>query len=317
MATPTQTTNADVIYINALKEVLEKGEITDTRNSRTTRYFGIRMEFDVSTYFPLLTTKKMYWKGIAQELLWFIRGSTNSKELEKVGVSIWKGNSSRAFLDARGLTYEEGECGPIYGFQWRHWGGAYKKRNRKLIVGGDEEDGEGDNGENNAGGGAGTIGGIDQLAEIIHLIKTDPFSRRIFMSAWAPHDMDKMCLPPCHISYQFFVDNEGGLSCQMYQRSGDMFLGIPFNIASGSLLLYMIAHITGLRPKRFLLCVGDAHIYENHIEQVREQIQRPVIHTLPTINIARTITSIDDFVYEDIELVNYTSYGKLDAKMVA
>jgi dihydrofolate reductase/thymidylate synthase len=236
--------NNEIIYLNALKDILENGNYRKTRNSETYSKFSIKLDFDIRTNFPLLTTKKIYWNGVLEELLWFIKGDTNSKNLEKKKVNIWNNNTSRTYLDSIGLdNYEEGECGPIYGFQWRHFGAEYKGCNSNY------------NGL-----------GIDQLQNCIDLIKNDPTSRRIFMSAWNPSQLDQMCLPPCHVSYQFYVSDDNLLSCILYQRSGDMFLGVPFNIASVSLLVYMIASLTKKKPGYISLVIGDAHIYKNHNE---------------------------------------------------
>jgi len=275
---------ADQVYFDAINKILTHGELRETRNSQTISKFGLNMEFDISNSFPLLTTKKMYWKGIVHELLWFIRGSTNSKELEALGVNIWKGNSSREYLDSIGLTeYSEGECGPIYGHQWRNFNSQ----------------------------------GFDQLGDVIQQIKTDPTSRRIFMSGWNPVQIKLMCLPPCHVSYQFYVDSHGGLSCQMYQRSADMFLGIPFNIASSALLTYMIATVTGTKPSRLMICIGDAHIYTSHIDQIKLQMQREPFPS-PKIIIKADPTNIIDYIkYEDIELIEYQSHEKLSSPMIA
>ena len=250
-----------------------------TRNSYTLSKFSIKLDFDISKDFPLLTTKKMYWKGIVHELLWFIKGDTDSKNLERVGVNIWTDNSSREYLDGCKLyNYEEGDCGPIYGFQWRHFGTIYK------------------------GCAYNYMGlGIDQLKNCINLIKTNPTSRRIFMSAWNPVQLNDMCLPPCHVSYQFYVSNNNELSCTLYQRSGDMFLGIPFNIASVSLLVYIIAHITDKTPGKVSIVIGDAHIYNDHIEQVKTQLQRNILKA-PKLMINKKYSNIDDYKYEHFEL---------------
>lgn len=280
-------------YLNALKNILENGNYRKTRNSTTISTFGVKLDFDIKNSFPLLTTKKVYWKGIVEELLWFIKGDTNSKHLEEKGVNIWKGNSTREFLDKSNLTeYEEGDCGPIYGFQWRYFNAPYKgcNINYKGL-------------------------GIDQLQSCIDLIKNDPSSRRIFMSAWNPNQMDEMCLPPCHVSYQFYVSHDGGLSCILYQRSGDMFLGVPFNIASVSLLVYLIANITGTYPDKISLVIGDAHIYEDHIEQVKLQLEREP-YNFPELTINKK-DNINDFTYDDIKLNNYTCHPLIKAPMIA
>jgi len=279
-------------YLDALRDVLENGELRKTRNSETLSLFSIKMDFDISEYFPLLTTKKMYWKGIVEELMWFIKGNTNSKDLEMKGVNIWRDNSSREFLDkSRLYNYEEGDCGPIYGFQWRHFGTPYKGYDYNY------------NGL-----------GVDQLENCIQLLKKDPMSRRIFMSAWNPVQLNDMCLPPCHISYQFYVSN-GKLSCMLYQRSGDMFLGIPFNIASVSLLVYIMGHITGLKPGKVHLVIGDAHIYKDHIEQVRTQLERE-IKSGPKLQINRKYSNINDYKFEHFDVIDYEHHPTIKAKMV-
>jgi dihydrofolate reductase/thymidylate synthase len=235
----------------------------------------------------------MFWKGIYEELLWFIKGDTNSKNLENKGVNIWAGNSSRDYLDSIGLkNYETGDCGPIYGFQWRHYNADYE---------GFDKDYSGK--------------GIDQLQNCIDLIKNDPTSRRIYMTAWNPIRLDEMCLPPCHVSYQFYVENNT-LSCMMYQRSGDMFLGVPFNIASTALLTYMISHICQLTPGSITLVIGDAHIYESHIDAVKEQLTRTPL-PFSTLSFKKNHTNINDILSEDIELNNYVSLKAISAKMVA
>lgn len=285
-------------YLFGLKEVLEKGELRKTRNSNTISLFGLKLDFDISESFPLLTTKKVYWKGVVEELLWFLKGDTNSKHLEEKNINIWKGNSSREFLDSVSLNdYEEGECGPIYGFQWRHFNAEYKGSNINY---------EGK--------------GVDQLQNCIDLINNDPKSRRIFMSAWNPEQLDQMCLPPCHVSYQFYVSEKDELSCILYQRSGDMFLGVPFNIASVSLLVYIIAFITNKKPKKVTLMIGDAHIYEDHIEQVKIQLNRKP-YKLPKLNIKdkheNNRKNINEYTYDDFEIIDYQFHPTIPAKMIA
>jgi len=281
-------------YLTQLQYVLDHGEIRQTRNAETLSCFGIRMEFDLTLGFPLLTTKKMFWKGIKEELMWFLKANTNSKDLSDKGVHIWDGNSNREFLDSIGLeTYKEWDCGPIYGFQWRHFNAKYKG----CLVNYKHQ-------------------GVDQLLQVIHLLKTDPTSRRIFMSAWNPEQMKQMALPPCHISYQFYVSEGNKLQCQMYQRSGDMFLGIPFNIASTALLVHILAKMTDLQPGKVILVVGDAHIYKNHVEQVKLQLQRTPY--IPCNLIVKTKkNTIEEYVANDFVLQNYHSYPSIKADMVA
>jgi thymidylate synthase len=288
----------DEEYLSALQHVLETGEERCTRNSDTISSFGVTMKFDIRHEFPLITTKRMYWKGILGELLWFIKGDTNAHRLSNNGIRIWNSNSSREFLDTVGLyNNPEGDCGPIYGFQWRRFNAKYNGCDATYS-----------NSE-----------GVDQLGMCIDLIKNNPTSRRIFMSAWNPLQLSEMCLPPCHISYQFYVNNSNEISCSMYQRSGDMFLGIPFNIASTACLVYMMAHLTNKRPGKIIINIGDAHIYKEHIPAVLTQLSRKeVLFPSPTLQIVnRGQLNIDDYVMEDFILKNYISHDKIDCKMVA
>ena len=241
--------------------------------------------------FPLLTTKKVFYRGIAEELFWFIRGSTNAKELQEKNVRIWDGNSSREFLDSLGFTSrEEGDLGPVYGFQWRHFGAEYVDMHADY---------EGK--------------GVDQLAEVINRIKTKPSDRRIIMCAWNPADLDKMALPPCHCLVQFYVAN-GELSCQLYQRSADMGLGVPFNIASYSLLTAMIAHVCDLVPGDFVHTLGDAHVYLNHVEPLKTQLEREP-KQFPKLVIKRKVEKLEDFCIDDFEIKNYESHPKIVMEM--
>lgn len=296
-------------YLNALRQIMEKGERRQTRNAVTRSVFGMRMEFPLyriengieTSQIPLMTTKKVFWKGVMHELLWFIRGDTNAKHLDKMGVKIWNENSSRATLDALGLSnYEEGDCGPVYGFQWRHFGAPYGGVDVGVDVGGNI--------------------GIDQLENCIQQLRNDPFSRRIFMSAWNPMDLEAMCLPPCHVSYQFYVSSsEKRLYCQLYQRSADMFLGVPFNIASVSLLTHLLAHLVGLKPGGVILVLGDAHIYEDHMDVVSQQLERVPVAPFPSIRIGGDCCigyeKIEQYRFEDIILENYICEGALKANM--
>ena len=286
-------------YLNALKNILHDGELRKTRNAETLSRFGEVLEFDLKEGFPLLTSKKMYWRGIVEELLWFLKSDTDAKRLAEKRVRIWDGNSTRDYLDSRGLTeYKEGWCGPIYGYQWRHFNAEYK---------GPDHDYSGE--------------GVDQLKICIDLIKNNPTSRRIYMSAWNPCQLDEMCLPPCHISYQFYVENATGelkdrkLSCQMYQRSGDMFLGVPFNIASTALLTSMIAHHCGISLGKIRLIIGEAHIYKSHIDQVNIQLSR-IPTQLPKVHILRQVDDLGELTSGDIQLVDYKSAPGIKADMV-
>lgn len=252
-------------YINLLNRVLSEGTLREDRTGTGTfGVFGHQMRFDLSEGFPLLTTKKLHLKSIIHELLWFIKGSTNVKYLQDNGVRIWNE-----------WAREDGELGPIYGYQWRSW-------------------------PDNKGG------HIDQLAQVINDIKNNPNSRRHIVSAWNVGCIDEMQLPPCHILFQFYVA-DGRLSCMLYQRSADIFLGVPFNIASYALLTMMVAQVTGLKPGEFVHTLGDTHIYTNHLEQVKEQITRKPF-PLPQMKINPEVTSIDDFKYEDFELVGYEAH---------
>lgn len=240
---------------------------------------------------PLFTTKRVFWRGIAEELLWFIRGSTDAKDLADKNIHIWDANGSRDFLDKQGLYHrEEGDLGPVYGFQWRHFGAEYKDCHTDY-----------------------TGQGVDQLAGVINKIKTDPNDRRIIMSAWNPPDIPKMALPPCHAFVQFYVAN-GKLSCLLYQRAADMGLGVPFNVASYSLLTHLIARVTGLEPEHFVHSTGDTHVYLNHIEPLQEQLKREP-REFPKLVIKRQVENIEDFKYEDFELVGYKPHPKIDLKM--
>ena len=240
-------------YLDLVEDIILTGKKkSDRTGTGTISKFGAQMRFSLRDgVFPLLTTKRVFWKGVAEELFWFIKGETNGKTLKEKGVGIWDDNGTRAFLDSRGLTERaEGDLGPIYGFQWRHFGAEYGTCH-------DDYTGK----------------GKDQLAEVIDKIKNNPDDRRIIMSAWNPMALGDMALPPCHVMCQFYVA-DGELSCQMYQRSCDMGLGIPFNIASYSLLTVMLANICGLKPGDFIHSMGDTHVYSNHVEPLQEQLKR-------------------------------------------
>lgn len=234
---------------------------SDRTGTGTRSVFGHQMRFDLSKGFPMLTTKKLHFKSIVHELLWFIKGQTNVKYLQDNGVRIWNEWAS-----------PEGELGPIYGYQWRSWPDY--------------------NGSH-----------IDQLSEVIQQIRTNPDSRRLIVSAWNVASIPDMALPPCHILFQFYVA-DGRLSLQLYQRSADCFLGVPFNIASYALLLHMVAQVTGLRPGEFIHTLGDTHIYHNHFTQVQTQLERTP-GPLPTLTLNPEIKEITDFTFEDITLSDY------------
>ena len=283
----------ELSYLNLLSRVLREGDRRETRSGVTYSIFGSRLSFSLEdNTIPLLTTKRVFFRGIAEELLWFLRGSTDAKELDAKRVKIWNGNTSREFLDSLGLDYPEGTCGPVYGFQWRHFNAPYRGAHADY-----------------------TGKGVDQLGECIRLIRENPTSRRIFMSAWNPSQLPEMCLPCCHVSYQWYVDPlKKTLSCQMYQRSGDLFLGIPFNIASTSLLTHMIAKMTGLKAHKVHICIGDAHIYEDHLDAVQTQLQRKPTK-FPKLYIQKKVDHIEQYVYSDLKLVDYNHQGGIKATM--
>lgn len=272
-------------YLDLCQEVIKNGvKRMDRTGVGTLSTFGVQMRFSLrNNTIPLLTTKRVFWRGVAEELLWFIKGSTNANELTEKGIHVWDGNGSREFLDNRGLQERDvGDLGPVYGFQWRHFGANYTDMHADYK------------GQ-----------GVDQLAECINSIKNNPCDRRIIMSAWNPTDLKLMALPPCHMFCQFFVDTEKGeLSCQMYQRSADLGLGVPFNIASYALLTHMMAQVCGLKAGDFIHVIGDAHVYLNHVDAIKEQLTRSP-RPFPTLEINKNKSCIDDFVYDDFTIKGY------------
>jgi len=290
-------TTIDDEYNDLMRRVMENGERRETRNGRTISIFSEKISADLRQGFPLLTTKKVFFSGVVRELLWFIKGETNSKILEEKNVNIWKGNTTKEFLSSLNLPYEEGIGGPIYGFQWRHFGERYEFESDNVVQ-----------------FTKGLDKGFDQLEFIINEIKTNPNSRRLFMTGWNPNQLEQMCLPPCHVSYQFYVQN-GLLSCQMYQRSADIFLGLPFNIASTALLTHLIAKTTNLGVGKVHICLGDAHLYEEHLEVAKQQLERTK-YLLPDLEVKRR-DKIDEYEFEDILLSNYDSHPAIKAKMFA
>jgi len=264
-------------YLDLLDHVLHHGTVREDRTGTGTRgVFGHQMRFDLREGFPIVTTKKLHLKSIIHELLWFIAGDTNIAYLKENGVRIWD-----EWAD------ENGELGPVYGRQWRHW--------------------EGPNGRV-----------VDQLRDVIEQIKTNPYSRRHVVSAWNPVDVPNMALPPCHLLFQFHVTPQDGrpglLSCQLYQRSADIFLGVPFNIASYALLTHMVAQVCGLGVKDFVHTLGDAHIYSNHIEQAELQLTRAP-KALPKLELNADVTSLFDFTYTDIAIADYKAHPHIKAKV--
>jgi thymidylate synthase len=284
-------------YLDLIKNILENGTWEVGRNGKTKAIFGNMMRFSLKDgKIPILTTKKTAWKTCLKELLWFIRGKTNNKLLTEQGVRIWDGNSSREFLDSRGLqNYEVDELGPIYGHQWRHFNAKWE---------GDSHDYSGE--------------GVDQLQYIIDQLKNPETrtSRRLVLSAWNPCQLDEMALPPCHILCQFNVHDGNKLSCSMYQRSVDAPLGSPFNIASYSFLTHLIAKHCGLESYEFVYFMGNCHIYEDHIEPIKEQLKREP-YPFPTVSIKQVRENINDYCVDDFILENYQSYETIKMKMVA
>lgn len=259
-------------YLDLMQHILDHGvEKEDRTGTGTKAVFGYQMRFDLAEGFPLLTTKQLHLKSIIYELLWFLQGDTNIKYLKKHGVRIWD-----EWAD------ENGDLGPVYGFQWRFW-----------------QDPEG--------------GVVDQISKVIEQIKTNPYSRRILVSAWNVGQIEKMALPPCHLLFQFYVA-EGRLSCQLYHRSADVFLGVPFNIASYALLTMMIAQVCDLKPGDFVHTLGDTHLYLNHIDKALLQLGREP-YPLPTMRINPDVDSIFKFEYEDFQLENYQAHPHIKAEV--
>ncbi|CAD6257100.1 unnamed protein product [Miscanthus lutarioriparius] len=264
-------------YLNLVEDIIRSGAQKMTgQEAGTLSKFGCQ---------------RVFWRGVVEELLWFISGSTNAKVLQEKGIHIWDGNASREYLDSVGLAHrEEGDLGPVYGFQWRHFGAEYTDMHADY-----------------------TGKGFDQLMDVIDKIKNNPDDRRIILSAWNPSDLKKMALPPCHMFAQFYVEN-GELSCQMYQRSADMGLGVPFNIASYSLLTYMIAQVCDLSPGDFVHVIGDAHVYRTHVRALEEQIQK-MPKPFPILKINPSKKDIDSFMASDFKLFGYDPHQKIEMKM--
>lgn len=291
------TPNCDETYLNLSKKILESNsKIRDNRtNIPTISLFGEHVEFDISSSIPLLTTKRMAWKSCIEELLWFLRGNTDAKILKEKNVNIWNGNSSKEFLKKVGLDHlEEGDCGANYSFQWRYFGQDYidsKSEYTKDTTG-------------------------DQISYILNLLKNDPFSRRILLSAWNPNQLNKTVLPPCHVSCQFFVDDSKKLSCHMYQRSCDVFLGLPFNIFSYAVLTHILAKKSDLIPDKLFISFGDVHIYSNHVEQVKDQLSRTTLSS-PQLLLNENIKhkNIEDISIDDFEVIGYFPYPSIKGRM--
>jgi thymidylate synthase len=288
----------DKIYLDTLNNILENGEDRLDRTGVGTRsIFGVTMRFDLSKEFPAVTTKKLAWRAVVSELLWFIEGSGDEFRLREIlhgnryadKKTIWTDNAQADYWTKKRLQRHAGDLGRIYGVQWRRWRKPLVRINKVVL-------------QNH-----------DQLLELIDGIQNDPYSRRHIITAWNPGELDLMALPPCHLMSQFYVSN-GRLSCQMYQRSADMFLGIPFNIASYALFTHMIAQVCNLSVGELIINIGDAHIYKNHFEQVKEQLSRkPYDGT--KLNLNPDIKTITGFTMDDIELIDYKCHDAISAPM--
>lgn len=295
--------NEELLYLEALENVLENGDVRPERTGVGTRsLFGMQMRFDIRHRLPLLTTKKMMLPAITSELLWFIEGSGDERRLAEIRWgkpreeikgkrTIWTDNAEADYWKDNAKA--EGDLGRVYGVQWRNWQAP------KVTM--------------NAEGVTMEVKLVDQLKGLIEGIKNDPYGRRHILTAWNPGELDQMALPPCHVMSQFYV-NKGELSCQLYQRSADMFLGVPFNIASYSIFTKMMAQVCGLAAGDFVYTIGDAHIYNNHVEVVEEQLDRKPMG-FPTLYIDPDIKDIDAFEMGHFELMDYESHGPLRAKM--
>lgn len=284
-------------YLNLLDDILSTNSEFVGRNGKTLSIYGSAMRFSLeNNSIPLITTKKVAWKTCLRELLWFIKGSTNNKLLKEQNVHIWDANGSREFLDSRGLqNNNEDDLGPIYGFQWRHFNADYVSCDTDY-----------------------SNKGIDQLTEVINTLK-DPLlrnSRRLIISAWNPCQLNRMALPPCHIMMQFNVTNNNKLSCSMYQRSNDEACGTCFNIASYSFLTHLLAIHCDLEPYEFIYYKGNCHIYQEHISNIKIQLQRQP-YEFPTLQILNKRENIEDYNIDDFKVSNYKYHSPLEYKMVA
>lgn len=278
-------------YLDLVGKVLAQGEVREERTGvGTLALFGTTMRFNLRHHFPLLTTKRMFWKGVVEELLWFLRGDTNVFHLQEKGVHIWDANV------AHSKHLEEGDAGPIYGFQWRHFNAPYRGMNVDY-----------------------TNEGVDQIQQILHILQTNPFDRRMILTAWNPCANSQMVLPPCHCMCQFYVTNQRELCCMLFQRSGDLGLGVPFNIASYSLLTHLMAWAVGFTPGEFIHVIGDSHVYSTHrcgleIQRARTPFPFPTLHILrsPTSNPLESLLSIH---LEDLQLDSYQCFPSVPMPM--
>ena len=293
-----KTENGEFQYLNLLNDIMKNGNLRNCRNGITKSLFNKHLKFDLRNGFPLLTTKKMFIRGIIEELLFFIRGKTNTKILENKKINIWKGNTSEQFLKNKKLNYKEGEMGPMYGYQWRNFNSTFYLDNNNNII------------SNN--------NGIDQLKNVINLIKNDPTSRRILLTDYNPSQAELGVLYPCHsIIIQFYVQ-QNFLDMFCYNRSQDTVLGTPFNIASSALLLILISKLTNLTPRFLNMTLGDTHIYEQHFDKINIQTSR-IPYKFPEIKInknIKTIKDLEDLSFSDFKLNNYKCYNKINCKMI-
>ena len=287
-------------YLQLLGKILSEGATRSDRTGVGTKsLFGTQMRFSLANNIvPAMTTKKLFIRGVVEELLFFLRGDTDTKKLEVKGINIWKGNTTREFLDARGLNHlPEGDMGKGYGYQWRKFG-------QEDPTTYDEY------GNNNS------IAGVDQLSQVINQLKNDPYSRRIIMTAWNPQQLSEIALPPCHCFMQFYVDNNK-LSCQFYQRTVDTFLGLPFNLLSYALLTRILAHTVGMEAQELIFVGGDTHLYLNHLPQATEQISREP-YAFPALEITKKLSTIQDIEalqFEDFKFSEYKSHPANKAEM--
>jgi thymidylate synthase len=291
--------NSEQVYLDALKNILANGEDRSDRTGVGTKsLFGLQLRFNLEDGFPAITTKKLAWKACVSELLWFIEGSGDEYRLKEIlhgdrysdKKTIWSDNAKADYWVKKRMQRHPGDLGRVYGVQWRRWRRPVVRINKVVL-------------QNH-----------DQLLELVKGLKEDPTSRRHIISAWNPGELDYMALPPCHMMAQFYVSKDKKLSCQMYQRSADMFLGVPFNIASYALFTHMLAQVCGLGVGELVIVLGDAHIYNNHIEQVTEQIKRKPL-PMPTLKLNPDVEVITNFEMDDIELINYKSHDAISAPM--
>jgi len=286
-------------YLTALENILTNGEHREDRTGvGTISQFGLQLRFDLEQGFPAITTKKLAWKSVVSELLWFIEGSGDEYRLKEIlygdrkspKKTIWSDNASASYWTDKRIARHKGDLGRVYGVQWRRWRQPLIRINKVILQ------------------------NLDQLQNLVEGIKKDPYGRRHIISAWNPGELELMALPPCHLMSQFYVTNDKRLSCHMYQRSADMFLGVPFNIASYALLTHMLAQVCNLGVKELVISFGDAHVYQNHVEQVKEQLTRTPLQ-LARLELNPSILGITKFTMEDIELIGYESHDAIKAHM--